>query len=67
MILGHGNALIFQRKFFRARPNTVRLIRQKFAILNSKENFGGLRFARFQRLSVSSRRFFEIPYGKTAS
>ena len=57
IILSHGNALDFQRKFFCARRRTVSPIRQKFAFLNSKVNFDDPRFSRFQRLSVSIGRF----------
>jgi hypothetical protein len=38
----------------------VRPIRQKSALLISKRNFGNSRSARFQRLSASIGRFFEI-------
>src|SRR5207249_1168149 len=33
IIFGHGNALIFRRKFFRVRRRTVSPIRQKFTLL----------------------------------
>jgi len=58
--LNHGNALIFQRNFFRIRRSTVSPIRQKFALLISKENFADSESAWFQRLSASIDRFLKI-------
>jgi len=48
MVLKHGNSLTQQGKFFAARSNTLRSIRQKFALLISMGNFDDPRFARFQ-------------------
>jgi hypothetical protein len=56
----HRNALICKHKFFDTRSSTVRPIRQKIALLNSKENFRDLESARFQRLSPTIGRFFEF-------
>lgn len=60
MIFGHDNALISHRKFCRACSRTDSSIRQKFALLNPKDNFRDLEFARFQRLSASIGQFFDI-------
>ena len=51
------------------RRRTVSPIRQKFALLNSKENFRDLESARFQRLSPTIGRFFEAQQvvGRNAS
>jgi hypothetical protein len=57
VVLDQGNALIFQREFFRARSRTDSLIRQKFALLISKEDFHDFRVCRFQQLSASIGRF----------
>jgi hypothetical protein len=58
MILDHGNALIFQRKFFlltvKARPSS----RQNFSLLISKEKLRDLDSARFRPLSTTIGRFF---------
>jgi hypothetical protein len=40
IVLKHQNALIHRGKSFRWRRRTVSRIRQKFSLLNSKENFG---------------------------
>jgi hypothetical protein len=58
IILNHDNALNYQRKFFRARRRTVSPIRQKFALLNSKENFADSESAGLQQLSASIGRIF---------
>ena len=60
VIFGYGNALIFQREVFIAPQNTLRLIRQKFTLLNSKRNFGDPRFARFHGRSAAIGQFSRI-------
>ena len=57
MILDRGYALIYRRKFFGTRRRTVSPIRQKFALLNSKDNFADSEFLALQRLSRSIGRF----------
>src|SRR5579872_446130 len=57
IVLSDDNALIYRRNIFRAWRRTVPSIRQKFALLNSKENFDDPRFARFRGLSASIGRF----------
>ena len=61
IVLRDLNALNYKRQFFCARRRTVFPIRQKFALLNSKGNFGDPRFARFQQLSASIGRFSTSP------
>jgi hypothetical protein len=57
IVLSHGNALIFQRKFFlstaKARPSS----RQNFSLMISKENSRASDFARLRQLSPSIGRF----------
>jgi hypothetical protein len=60
IVLSHGNALIFQRKFFLRTAKTHFPIRQKFALLNSKENFSDSEIPRFQLLSTRIGRFFPL-------
>jgi hypothetical protein len=60
MVLSDPNALNFKRGNFCVPQSTVPPIRQKFALLNLKENFDDPRFARFQRLSVSIGRFLPV-------
>jgi hypothetical protein len=61
MVLGHGNALIFQRKFFlltvKARPPS----RLNFSLMISKENSRDSNSATFQRLSTTIGQFFALP------
>ena|SRR5437868_2474885 len=52
IVLKHHNALIHRGKSFRRRRRTVSRIRQKFSLLNSKENFSDPRFARFQTIDI---------------
>jgi hypothetical protein len=47
IILSDVSALIFRRNFSGVRESTVSPIRQNFALLISKGNFGDSRFARF--------------------
>jgi hypothetical protein len=58
--LVHRNTLNFRHKSFCAWRKTVSPIRQKFALLNSKEKFSESKSARFQRLSTSIGRFPRI-------
>ena len=60
IILDHGNALISSANFFCAWPKTGSPIRQKFAVLISKGNFGDPKIPRFHPLSMPIGRFFEI-------
>jgi len=55
MVCCHGNALIWRRKFFSARRTASAI-----ALLISKGNTGDLKNPRFQALTVSIGRFFEI-------
>jgi hypothetical protein len=55
----HRNALILRHKFFWVRPRTDYPIRQKFALLISRGNFGDSKSAQFQRLSASIGRFLK--------
>jgi hypothetical protein len=58
MILDHGNALIFQRKFFLLTIKTRPTIRQNFSLLISKGKSRDSDFARLRRLSPTIGRFF---------
>jgi hypothetical protein len=65
IVLSDDNTLIYRKNILRARRRTVPSIRQKFALLNSKENFDDPRFARFRGLSASIGPFFGA-HGKKA-
>jgi hypothetical protein len=60
MVLDHGNALIFQRKFFlptvKARPS----VRQISSLLISKEKSHDSNFTRLRQLSPTIGRFFRL-------
>jgi len=56
----HRNALIFRRKFLQLVAKSRHVIRQKFPLLILKGNFRNSETDRFQPLSASIGRFFEI-------
>jgi hypothetical protein len=56
----HRNALIFRRKFLQLVAESRHVIRQKFPLLILKGNFRNSETDRFQPLSASIGRFFEI-------
>jgi hypothetical protein len=58
IILSHGNALIFQCKFFLPTVKTRPSVRQNSSLLISKENSRDLSSARFRPLSPTIGRFF---------
>jgi hypothetical protein len=58
IIPSQANMVNLQGKFFYARQRTDSAIRQKSALLDSKENFADSESARFRRLSASIGRIF---------
>src|SRR3546814_2869689 len=62
MILDHGNALIFQRKFFLLTVKTRPTSRQISSVLISKGNLPVSDSARLRQLSTTVGRFFRFIY-----
>jgi hypothetical protein len=60
IILSHDNALISKRKFLQLVAKSRHVIRQKLPLLILKGNFRNSETDRFQPLSASIGRFFEI-------